>query len=192
MYKKVIVYSLFVAAVFSSCIKSKDVVFEKNLAELDVASFNTVFGTLTYPFITRQPTAAGRAIVTAADPFITRASGTATFRINLIGKQRSGSSTVKYKIFTVGTSVGATVTYAAPVSGTLTTFDGASGTHYTDAGNGTCTIPANSSFGTITFNIINSGVSANQTALVGIELLDGGDIAISANYSKMAFAISQK
>ena len=190
MYKKIIVYSLFVVFGFSSCIKSNNVVFEKNYAELDVASFNGPFGTLTYPFVTRQPLA-GRAIL-SADAFITRASGTATFRVHLTGKQRTGSSTVKYKVFTVGTSVGATVTYAAPVSGTLTTFEGATGTHYTDAGSGTCTIPANSSFGTITINILNSGVSANQTALVGIELIDGGDIAVSTNYSKMAFAISQK
>lgn len=190
MYKKIVVFSLFMAFVFSSCIKSNDVVFEKNYAELDVASFNGSFGTLTYPFITRQPLA-GRAIL-SADAFITRASGTATFRVNLTGKQRSGSSTVKYKIFTVGTSVGATVTYGAPVSGTLTTFEGVVGTHYTDAGSGSCTIPANASFGTITINILNSGISANQTALVGIELIDSGDIAVSSNYSKVVFAIAQK
>ena len=74
----------------------------------------------------------------------------------------------------------------------MTTFEGVAGTHYTDAGTGTCTIPANASFGTITINILNSGISANQTALVGIELIDGGDIAVITNYSKMAFAIAQK
>lgn len=190
MYKKILVSSLFASLLFSSCIKSKDVVFEQNLAELDVASFNTNFGTLTYPFVTRQPLA-GRAVL-GVDPFITRASGTATFRVNLLGKQRSTPSTVKYTVFTVGSSVGASVTYGAPVSGTLATFEGLASTHYTDPTNGTCTIPANSSFGIITINIINSGSSVNQTALVGIELAGGGDIPISTNYNKIAFAISQK
>jgi len=190
MYKKILVYSLFLVAVFSSCIKSKDVVYTQNLAELDAASFNTVFGTLTYPFVTRQPLA-GRAIL-SADPFITRTSGTATFRVNLIGKQRGTASIVKYNVVPVGPAVGATVTYGAPVSGTLTTFDGVSGTHYTDPGGGVCTIPANSSFGTITIGIINGGVSLNTTALLSIELVSGGDIAPSTNYSKIALAIAQK
>lgn len=190
MYKKILASSFFAALLFSSCIKSKDVVFEQNLAELDVASFNTNFGTLTYPFITRQPLP-GRAIL-SADAFITRASGTVTFRVNLLGKQRAAASTVKYSVFLVGASVGTTVTYGAPVSGTLTTFEGSAGTHYSDASGGICTIPANSSFGTITLNIINSGVSVNQTALVGIELVNGGDITVSTNYKKVAFAISQK
>ena len=191
MYKKILVYSLFVVAVFSSCIKSKDVVYTQNLAELDAASFNAPFGTLTYPFLTRQPLP-GRAIIASGDAFITRASGTATFRVNLLGKQRGTASIVKYNVVAVGAAVGATVTYGAPVSGTLTTFDGVSGTHYTDPGGGVCTIPANTSFGTITIGIINSGVSANTTALLSIELVDGGDVAPSTNYRKIALAIAQK
>jgi hypothetical protein len=190
MYKKIVVYSLFIVTVFSSCIKSKDVVYTQNIAELDAASFNTVFGTLTYPFVTRQPLA-GRAIL-SADPFITRVSGTATFRVNLLGKPRGTASIVKYNVVPVGSVVGATVSYVAPVSGTLTTFDGVSGTHYTDPGGGVCTIPANSSFGTITLGIIDGGVSANTTALLSIELVSGGDVEPSSNYKKIALAISQK
>jgi hypothetical protein len=188
MYKRILIFAA--AVVFlSSCTKKDDVTYSANVAELDVASYNGNFGTLSYPFVTRQPLP-GRAIL-SADAFITRASGTATFRVNLIGAQRSTPINVKYQTFVVGPAVGTSVTYGSPVSATLATIDAAAGTHYT-ALSGVCTIPANSSFGTITIPILNSGTSASTTALLGIELLDGSDIPVSANYKKVAFAISQK
>ncbi len=190
MYKKILLVTVTLVLMLSSCIKKDDVTLSTNIAELDVASYNGNFGTLTYPFVTRQPLP-GRAIISSADAFITRASNTATFRVNLLGVQRSTPINVKFQTFAVGANVGASVTYGSPISSTLTTIDAVAGTHYT-AVTGTCTIPANSSFGTITIPIINSGISANNTALLGIELIDGGDISISANYKKVAFAISQK
>ncbi len=188
MYKKISIIAISVL-MLSSCIKKTDVTYNANAAELDVVSFNLNFGTLTYPFVTRQPLP-GRAVL-SADAFITRSSGTATFRVNLVGAQSSNPINVKYKTFAVGTDVGSSVSYGSPVSATLTTLDAVAGTHYTTL-TGTCTIPANSSFGTITVPILNSGTSSNTTALLGIELIDGGDVAISANYKKFAFAISQK
>jgi hypothetical protein len=188
MYKRILTFAAAVLFL-SSCIKKDDVTYTTNVAELDVASYNGNFGTLSYPFVVRQPLP-GRAVL-SADAYITRASSTATFRVNLIGAQRSTPINVKYQTFVVGTAIGASVAYGSPVSATLTTFDAVAGTHYT-APSGTCIIPANSSYGTITIPVINSGTSANTTALLGIELLDGGDIPVSANYKKVAFGISQK
>jgi hypothetical protein len=192
MNKKVLFFPLCFAAVitiFSSCIKQDDVVFNDNVAEFDAASYNVVFGALTYPLIVRHPTP-GRAIITA-DSFITRRSGAVSFRVNLLGKQRSTPTTVSYQVFAVGAAVGSSITYTAPVSGTLTTFDAVSGTHYGTI-SGTVTIPANSSFGTITIPVLNTGTSTNTTALLGLELTQGGEVPPSENYKKIVFAISQK
>ncbi len=189
MYRKIFITILSLSFLLSSCIKKDNVVFTSNLAELDVAAYNTVFGSLTYPFITRQPTP-GRAILSSADPFITRTTASVSFRVNLTGVQRSTPTNIKYQLFSVGTAVGATVAYGGTI-GTLSTIDAVAGTHFV-APSGVCTIPANSSFGTITIQLINSGLSTTQTALVGIELLNDGDVKSSTLYSKMAFAIAQK
>jgi hypothetical protein len=192
MNKRSLFISLFAACLAISlggCIKEKNVTFTSAVAEFDAAAYNTVFGSLTYPLVTRHPTP-GRAILTA-DSFITRRSNVASFRINLVGAQRSTPVTVMYQVFAVGTAVGSSITYGAPVSGTLTTFDALPGSHFT-ALSGTVTIPANSSFTTLSVPIINSGISNTTTALLGLELITGGDIPPSENYKKIAFAISQK
>jgi hypothetical protein len=189
MNKKIFITILSLVFLFSSCIKKDNVVFTTNLAELDVAAYNTTFGTLTYPFVTRQPTP-GRAILSSADPFITRTATSVTLRVNLTGVQRSTPTNIKYQLFNVGSAVGTSVAYGGTI-GTLTTIDAVAGTHFT-APSGICTIPANSSFGTITIQLINSGVSTTQTALVGVEVLNDGDVKASTLYSKVAFAIAQK
>lgn len=189
MNRKIFISILSLAFVFSSCIKQENVRFLSNFAELDAAALNPVFGTLSYPFLTRQPTP-GRAILSSADPFITRVATSVTLRVNLLGVLRSTPTNVKYQLFSVGTAVGTTVNYGGTI-GTLNTIDAVAGTHFV-APSGIVTIPPNSSFGTITIQLINSGVSTNQTALVGVEILNDGDVKASTNYAKLAFAISQK
>jgi hypothetical protein len=189
MYKKISIIALLSFTILTSCIKQDNVVLTNTIVELDMPAFNANFGSLLYPFTTRQPLP-GRAVL-GADAFITRSSATATFRVNLVGAQRNTPTNVNYKTFLVGSDIGASVTYGSPISGVLNTFDAVAGTHYT-AASGVCVIPANTSFGTITIPILNTGITANTTALLGIELVDGADVTASANYKKLAFGISQK
>lgn len=189
MKKNILFIFSILALSLSGCIKEKKVTFDDSKAEFDVAAYNARFGATDFPLAIRVPTE-GRAFLTA-DPPITRATTNLRFRVNLIGAQRGSAATVKYRVFSVGTSAGATITFPAPVSATLSIFDAVPGTHYT-ALSGTCTIPANSSFGYIDIPVINPGVSANTAASIGLELIDGGDIAPSVNYRKVVLLISQK
>ena len=188
MKKNIFIISLLVFSL-TSCIKETKVTFEDSKAEFDVASYNAKFGATDFALATRVP-GEGRPFI-GADQFITRATTNLRFRVNLVGAQRGSASTVKYNTFAVGTSAGASITYGAPISATLPILDAAAGTHFT-ALSGTCTIPANSSFGYIDIPVINPGVSVNQTRLLGLELVGGGDIGPSVNYRKVVFAISQK
>jgi len=179
MKKNILFIFSILALSLSGCIKEKKAIFEDSKAEFDVASYNAKFGATDFPLAIRVP-GEGRAFI-AADAFITRATASLRFRVNLIGAQRSAAASVKYRVFTVGATAGASVAYGAPISATLPISDAVAGTHYT-ALSGVCTIPANSSFGYITIPVINSGVSVNETRVVGLELIDGGDIAPSVNY----------
>jgi hypothetical protein len=188
MKKYICIFSILIFSL-SGCIKEKKIIFEDSKAEFDAASYNAKFGATDFTLATRVP-GDGRPFI-AADPFITRTTTGLRFRINLIGAQRSAASTVNYTTFAVGTSAGASIAYGAPVSATLPILDAVAGTHFT-ALSGTCTIPANSSFGYIDIPLINPGVSVNETRLLGLELASGGSIAPSVNYRKIVFAISQK
>jgi hypothetical protein len=190
MINKIIFATLLMATVLVGCIKPTDPLFTENIAELDVASYNANFGSQPFYFTTRQPLP-GRAVL-SADAFIARTASVASFRVNMTGSQKTTPIKVKYQTFIVGpANVNTNVAYGAPISATLTAIDAVAGTHYGTV-SGVCTIPPNSSFGTIDIPIINSGVSSLQTAILGIELLNGGDIKVSENYKKVAFAISQK
>lgn len=189
MKKNILFLFSIIALSLSSCMKEQKVTFEDSKAEFDVAAYNARFGATDFPLAIRVPPE-GRAFV-AADAPITRATTSLRFRVNLIGAQRGSAASVKYRVFTVGSSAGTTVTFPAPVSSTLTIIEAVPGTHYT-ALSGTCTIPANSSFGYIDIPVINSGVSSNTAAAIGLELIDGGDIAPSVNYRKVVLLISQK
>lgn len=189
MKKNILLIISLIVLTLTSCIKEAKVTFEDSKAEFDVASYNAKFGATDFSLATRVP-GDGRPFI-GADPFITRATTGLRFRVNLVGAQRGSASTVKYRVFSVGSSAGASITYGSPISATLPISDAVPGTHYT-ALSGVCTIPANSSFGYIDVPIINPGVSATETRSVGLELTDGGDIAPSFNYRKVVFVISQK
>jgi hypothetical protein len=192
---KNIVAALFVAVAVTGCIKQEGATFTAPLVEFDAAAYNAVFGANTFPYVFRQNAVYGRSVI-SADPFITRASGNATFRVNIIGAQSATPRTVRYQTFVVGNALSTTTpanpgTTAYSGVGTNTNFEGIVGTHYT-LGTGTVTIPANSSFGFVTIPVLNTGVSATTTALVGLELVAGGDLTPSANYKKIVFGISQR
>jgi len=122
------------AFVLNGCIKNEDVIWKGSQIEFDAAIWNSNGAGLTYPILTRVPaqgTATG-----SGQPTLTRTSGSVQIRVNLVGAQRSSPTNFTYQV------VGAESTAVA-------------GTHYT-APSGTGTIPANSSFGIITIDILTS------------------------------------
>jgi hypothetical protein len=85
-----------------------------------------------------------------------------------------------------------------PQKATATDFDwvvvsgestAVAGTHYT-AITGKGTIPANSSFGTVTITILDPGATTGTKDLV-LQLVNNASINASLNYSKVGLRISQ-
>lgn len=154
--------------------------------EFDAASFNAITSPRTYPIVTRLP-GYGRSIITAsvaatgvvADPILTRASGTIKFRVNLITPTIGTDQVISYKVVeTEKDATGADVT--------VTTAQ--NNIHYTTTG--TFTIPANSSFGEVTIQVLNPGASTGNRDIV-IELQGNDTVKPTANYSKLGIRISQ-
>ncbi|HET9746819.1 MAG TPA: hypothetical protein VFP97_13980 [Chitinophagaceae bacterium] len=162
------IVSFAAAFALNGCIKNDPVVFKDSLIEFDAAIWNSNAAGRTYPILTRVP-AQGR-VTGASQPTLTRSTGTVELRVNLVGAQRSTPTNFTYQV------VGAETTAVA-------------GTHYTNP-SGTGTIPANSSFGLITIQILNPGASTGSKILV-LELTDSPDAKVSVNYSKVGLSISQ-
>ena len=155
--------------------------------EFDATSYNAIAAGKTYPFLIRVP-GYGRPVISTAiastgvvaDPLLTRVSGTVKFRVNLMTAQLNTDQVINYRVVntekdaTTGTDVVATTAI--------------SGTHYT-TGN-TFTIPANSSFGEITVQILNPGVTTGSKDLV-LELIGNSTIKSSASLNKLGLRIAQ-
>ena len=158
-----------IAIVFalSGCIKNDPVIYEDHRIEFDAAIWNANAAGKTYPVLTRVP-AQGVATGTS-QPTLTRTSGTIQLRINLVGAQRAQATTFTYRVNPESTAVSGV--HFAPITGT---------------GN----IPANSSFGTISIDILNPGASTGSKILV-LELIDTPDPKVSANYAKVGLSIAQ-
>lgn len=172
--KKFGIYFLFISFIaisLSSCIKNEDAIYTGSAVELDAATWNANSVGVTYPILTRQP-AAGRASSSsfASDSTITRRSGKAQLRVNLVGAQRASDTEVTYTVDqTASTAV--------------------AGTHYT-ALPGKVIIPANSSFGLIDVTILNPGATSGSVDLV-IKLTGGNNVTVSPNYNTVGLRISQ-
>jgi hypothetical protein len=152
----------------SSCIKNDAVIFDGAQVEFDAATWNAKAAGLTYPVLSRVPAVGTN--TTTAQPAITRSTGSFTVRVNLIGAQQNTDTEFSYRV----------------VAAESTAVEG---THYS-AFSGTGTIPANSSFGTITVNVLNPGPGAGSVVLV-LELLDNANFESSTNYAKIGLSISQ-
>ena len=171
--KKFGIFLLMVATIsfLTGCIKNEDPVFTAPVVEMDAAAWNANSVGVTYPILTRQP-AAGRASssANASDSIITRRSGTIQLRVNLVGEQRNTATDVTYEVDqTASTAVAGT--HYAPLSGTVT-------------------IPAHSSFGFISIQILNPGPTSGTKDLV-IRLTGGNGVTVSKNYSTVGLRISQ-
>jgi hypothetical protein len=171
--KKIIYYLIAALLIFnlSSCIKNDEKIFAGSVVEFDATVLNTPATGKKFPILTRVP-GYGRPVYTGspADPLITRTSGTIKFRVNLVGPQRSTDQTINYQVVSAETT-------------------GIAGTHYTT---GTSfVIPANSSFGEVTVNILNPGVSSSTPRILVLELLGNSEIPPSANYKFLGISINQ-
>ena len=175
--------------ILSSCKKleeTRSIYDGPALIEIDAAALNAITSPRTYPILTRVP-GYGRGIISAsvastgvvADPVLTRTSGTVKFRVNLMTAQQSTPQVINYRVVaTEKDATGADVVVTTAVSGT----------HYSTQGS--FTIPANSSFGEITVDILNPGVGTGSVDLV-LEIQGNSTIKPSVNYSKLGLRISQ-
>jgi hypothetical protein len=156
------------AFTFTGCIKNDQVTFKGSQVEFDAATWNANAAGLTYPILTRVPTQG--ATTGSGQPLLTRTSGTIQIRVNLVGAQRSTATTFNFQV----------------VTGESTAV---AGTHFT-APSGTGSIPANSSFGFISLEILNPGPTSGSRVLV-LELTDNSDVKANFNYAKVGLSIAQ-
>ncbi len=194
-----IIISLFA---LSSCIKNEEKLYTNQLAEFDATSWNANAAGVTYPILTRIP-AFNRAASTSLDSTLRRFSGTIRVRVNLLGPTSKQEQTVGYSTFaspitTVSFPATLTAAQAPPAGQTpaqpaapLAVTDAIAGTHYATL-NGMVTIPADSSFGYINIQILNSGATAGQARFLGLQLNETGSVKPSVNYSQVGLVIDQR
>jgi hypothetical protein len=168
--KKILTSSILLCILFlTGCVKNELTVFTSSVVEFDAASWNANAAGRTYPMMTRVP--AFNAATPTSQPALTRATGSVTLRVNLVGAQ--SNTPINFNI--------------AVVAGETTAVDG---THYS-AITGSGTIPANSSFGTVTIQLLNPGVSSSTARDLVLELVGNATTKASVNYSKVGLRISQ-
>ena len=104
-------------------------------------------------------------------PIITVANtvGTVNLRVNLVGSHRPSDEIITYSVVADRTTAAAGRDYVAP---------------------GTLTIPAGSSFGTLTVNVINTGKIGGSVDLL-LQVVGNDEIGSSANYNKVQIRITR-
>lgn len=95
--------------------------------------------------------------------------GTVNLRVNLVGAHRPSDEIITYSAVTEGTTA-------------------AAGRDYTMLG--TLTIPAGSSFGTLTVNVANTGRIGGSVDLL-LQVVGNDEIGNSANYNKVQIRITR-
>ncbi len=167
--KKILTSSILLCILFlTGCVKNELTVYKDAVVEFDATTWNANGAGLTYAMLIRVPITG--AVTPASQPAITRATGTVTLRVNLVGAQKSTATDFDFVVASESTAT--------------------AGTHYT-AITGKGTIPANSSFGTITITILNPGVSSTTARDLVLQLVDNASIKTSVNYAKVGLRISQ-
>src|SRR6266498_1653828 len=163
--KKIIFYLfLFSIAGISGCIKNDLVTWQGSQVEFDAATWNANSAGLTYPIVTRVPVYGGTINTTNSPTLITRTTASLKLRVNLVGAHQSSDQMFNYHV----------------VAGESTAVQG---THYA-ALSGTGTIPADSSFGYVTVNILDPGPSSGSKILV-LELTNNNALEANFNYAKI-------
>ena len=95
--------------------------------------------------------------------------GTVNLQVNLVGAHRPSDEIITYSVVSEGTTAVAGIDYTAP---------------------GTLTIPAGSSFGTLTVNVINTGQIGGSVDLL-LQVVGNDEIGASANYNKVQIRITR-
>lgn len=175
-----LILSSFVLILFSSCVKNELITFQDVVIEFDAATYNAKLSGQVYPLLTRVP-GYGRATRTAAipattlspaapaDPSLLRTSGLVKYRVNLVGAQRSTDIVMNYKVLSTSTAV--------------------SGTHYTTGTS--LTIPANSSFGEVSVQVINTPTASATPVILILQLEETGGVKPSENFKTIGLSIAQ-
>ena len=201
--KKIFLFlcSCFVLLNFS-CIKQIEKKFTGDpVVELDATALNPVTAPFTYPLLLQIPKngipitvlTANCSNAALVEPFIKRTSGTIALRVNLIGPSEKVARDIDVTTFPIASTL-PTITFRQPSpcsNVTLTSVDAVEGTHFSFVSN-KITVPADSSFGYITINIINAGATASQARVIGLELKQANSLKPSENYKKIAIAIDQR
>lgn len=195
MRRSIFIFSC-LALSLSSCIKQLDKTYSGNsVVEIDATPLNSNAVGVNYPVLTRV-VPEGRPISTSVDSTLRRFAGAVKVRVNLVGAQSDKEETVGYRI--VSTPI-TSISFPATISGqtptaaaaTLAVSDAVSGTHYAPL-SGKVTIPAKSSFGYITVQVLNPGSTAGQARYLGISLDSTGSILPSVNYKQLGLVIDQR
>jgi hypothetical protein len=206
--RSLFIYTAVCASIFlTSCIKQLEKEYTRApVAEIDATVLNSKTSGLNYPVITRMPPM-GRSITAGCpDSVLRRFSGEVRVRINLVGKQSAKDETVGFTTFdapvttftfpaTIAANAGlgcATAQTPSRAAASLAVSTALLGTHYniTNTGN-KITIPANSSFGYLTINLLNPGVSTGSR-FIGIKLDSTGTILPSFNYRELGIIVDQR
>ncbi len=166
----ILLIGTFAAIFMSSCVKNDLVTYTSTVVEFDAASWNANGPGLTYPILVRVP-GFGRSANTA-DPLLTRANpGIKKFRVNLIGQQLKTETEV-FVILGSGTTAVA-------------------GRHFKTLP-ATVKIPANSSFGELSVEVLNPGTSSSTPVDLNITISGGtNNVKPSENYKTIGLRISQ-
>jgi len=200
--KKYFLYITLIGFIFfSACIKEDDKTFQgETTVEIDATALNPVSTPFNHPLLLQAPRS-GIPITlltttcsntATAEPFIRRTSGSVTLRVNLVGRTEKSNRDIDVVAFPVSAQIPSiTFRQPSPCSNvTVTTADAIAGTHYAFA-SGKINIPADSSFGYVTINILNAGATAGQARVLGLELRQAG-LKPSENYKRIAIAIDQR
>jgi len=222
MKKTLIYISVLLVFGSGACIKNELKTWNGVLAEVDLAAWNANAAGLTYPLITRVPAANRALTAGCPDSTLRRYSGTIQVRINLVGAQSGKDETIGYKLFdspvattTFPATLGFTCTVPPPASSCrqlpmvdaapttnntgsctpnntpLPVSNAVAGTHYS-ALSGQVTIPKGTSFGYITIQVLNPGVSVREARFIGIRLDSTGTVRPSPNYDRVGLLIDQR
>ena len=95
--------------------------------------------------------------------------GTVNLQVNLVGAHRPSDEIITYSVVSEGTTAVAGIDCTAP---------------------GTLTIPAGSSFGTLTVNVLNTGKIGGSVVLL-LQVVGNDEIGASANYNKVQIRITR-
>ncbi|MBX2969774.1 MAG: DUF4843 domain-containing protein [Cyclobacteriaceae bacterium] len=155
-----------------SCIENEKTLWGDSLVEFDATVLNAPALGKDFPLLTRVPLY-GRPVVTtgaSANPVITRASGTISFRVNFVSPQRSSAETIGLVVVDAETTA-------------------IEGVHYTISN--TITIAANSSYADYVVNVIDPGVPSATPVDLVVELTGNETIDPSPNYKRLGIRISQ-